>query len=285
MNYKMDRELIYEFKKDSHGSINSIPVFVFIKNLPPNSKATVHSTSDFTCDHWYIFYSVRSGDRIEFFYDLGKDSNDSGDYELTIDYSLTHAIRSFNSTEEITFVDSRNNVLVEQPPIFSEYEYAYNPRLEREYKMFLVIYRNTIVICWNDDDAKVIVKTFDLSSFFSSREYGNFTRVEFDIELTDDSCKITFYTESPGNRYFSAYLAINPLSNEVNVVLKENIFDQMCDSSLSGSQFKPDTCDTIWNDILVMTHYVDGKLQENDVRVESDNGSEEESDADSEDDD
>lgn len=280
MNYKMDRELIYQFKTNGRGCLNSIPVFVFIENLPPNSKATVHSTSEFTCDHWYIFYSVRSGDRIEFFYDLVKDSNDSGDYELTIDYSLTHAICSFNSTEEITFVDSRNNVLVEQPPIFSEYEYAYNSRLEREYKMFLVIYRNTIVICWNDDDAKVIVKTFDLSSFFSSREYGTFSRVDHDFDLYSDSCKFTFYTDSSGNRYFSAYLDINPLSNEVYVVLKHYEFNQMCDLSLSGSQFKPDTCDTIWKDTLVMTHCVDGELQEYGSDAESDAGSEEESDDD-----
>ena len=262
----------------------SIPILVFIDNLPSNSTATVHSTLEFGCS-WFIAYSVRSGDgHTELFYELVEDSDESNDYVLNISYDSTRKVCSFDSTEKITLVD-RDNDVVEKPQQML-YEYVIEDRMSREFKIYLVIYNNNIVLFWNDECAKVTVKTFDLSLFFSSHEYGNFTRVEFDIDdLTDKRCEMTFYTELPGNRYFSAYLNINPLYNEVDVVLKENIFDQMCDSSLSGSQFKPDTCDDIWRGTLVMTHYVDGKLQENDVRVESDNGSEEESDADSEDDD
>jgi hypothetical protein len=282
----MFRQLIHRFKTVLRP--NSIPVSVFIEKLPPNCTATVHSTPEFTCGMWFIFYSVDSKNdhRTEYFYVLVDDSG-SGEYELNIVYDSTRPICSFDSTKEITFVDEDNNVSVEQQPPFCEYEYCKkDDRIGREYIMFLVIYNNNIVLFWNDDDAKVIVKTFDLSSFVSSREYGNFTRVGSDIELTDDSCKITFYTESPGNRYFSAYLDIKPFSsNDVPVVLKDYEFNQMCDLPISGSQFKPDTCHTRWRCTLELTHYVDGKLQENDVRVESDNGSEEESDPDSEDDD
>lgn len=284
----MVRQLIHRFKTVPRP--NSIPVSVFIEKLPPNCTATVHLTPEFACGMWFIFYSVYSKNdhRTEYFYVLVDDSG-SGDYELNIVYDSTCAICSFNSTEKITFVDEDNNVSVEQQPPFCEYEYCKkDDRIGREYIMFLVIYKNKLVIFWNDDDAKVTVKTFDLLSLFTDipRDYRNFTRVGSDIELTDDSCKITFYTESPGNRYFSAYLDIKPFSrNVVSVVLRDYEFNQMCDLPISGSQFKPDTCDDIRRGTFVMTHYVDGKLQENDVRVESDNGSEEESDPDSEDDD
>jgi len=270
------KEHIYTFfTNDSH----KIPVHVFIDNLPQNCTARVHSTTVFNGSWWFIFYSVRSGDRIEFFYELVKDSNESGDYELTIDYDLTHPICSFDSTEEITFVDSRNDVLVEQPPIFSVYEYAHDSRLEREYKMFLVIYNNTIVICWNDEDTKVSVKTFDLSSFFSSREYGTFSRVDYDFVLTPESCKITFYTvQSEGNQYFSAYIDFNPFSadNLVSVILHDHRLNQLGESGLRSSPYIPDTDDKIESIFLNLTHYVDGKLLEDDSDTGSDARSEEE---------
>lgn len=283
MNYKMAKILLYTFETKYKNVLgNSIPILVFMDNLPSNSTATVHSTLEFGCS-WFIAYSVRSGDgHTELFYELVEDSDESNDYVLNISYdSSTRKVCSFDSREQITFVDRDNNV-VEKPQQML-YEYVIEDRMSREFKIYLVIYNNNIVLFWNDECAKITVKTFDLSSFFSSREYGNFTRVEFDIDdLTDERCEMTFYTESPGNRYFSAYLDINPLSNKVCVVLKDYEFNQMCDSSLSGSQFKPETCHTRWRCTLELTHYVDGKLQKGDSDAKSDNDSEEESDAGSE---
>lgn len=267
-----------------------MPVLVSIEDLPQNCTARIHTTLDFNCGVWFILYSVYSNDsrHTEYFYELVEDTNETADYDLIIVYDSTRAICSFKSNEQITFVDSGNNVLVEQLPIFHEYEYSEkDKRTDREYKMFLVIYKNKLVIFWNDNLAKVTVKTFDLLSlsFDIPRDYHDFTRVDFNFELTHESCKITFCTDSPGNRYFSAYIVIEPFSsNDVSVVLKDHRFNQMSCSPFNGSQFEPDTCDEIGNFTFNLTHYVDGELQEDDSGVESDTGSEEESDADSEDD-
>lgn len=264
MNYKMAKILIYTFgTKYTNVVGNPIPIRVFIDNLPSNSTATVHSTLEIGCS-WFIAYSVSSGDgHTELFYEPVEDSDESNDYVLNISYDSTREVCSFDSREQITFVDRDNHVLVEQP-LQMLYEYVVKDRMSREFKTFLVIYNNNIVLFWNDEYARVTVKTFNLSLFFEFYNY-DFTRVEFNFhDITDERCEMTFYTDSsPSNQYYSSYISMSFLdSNLVSVVLYDHRFNQMCCSQFSSSQFKPDTRDKIGDFTLKLTHHVDGELQE-----------------------
>lgn len=279
-----EENLIHTFgTKYTNQAGRPIPVHVFIDNLPPNSIATVDSTLEFG-GSWFIVYSVRSGDdRTEFFYELVEDSNETSDYVLNIFYDSTRAICSFDSTEQIIFVDRDNDELVEQPRKML-YEYVVEDRMSREYKTFLIIFKNNFVLFWNDKYAKVTVKKFNLSSFFELYDYCDFSRVEFNFhDLTDERCEMTFYTDpSSSNQYYSAYIDMSFLdSNCVSVVLYDHRFNQMCFSQFSGSQFKPDTRDKIGDFTLKLTHRVDGELQED---AESISDSDANSDSDSDDD-
>jgi hypothetical protein len=258
----------------------SIPVHVSIKNLPENSIATVHSTVEFAGCSWFIAYSVQSDDGIEYFYQLFLDSDTSNEYNLIIDYDSRKAICSFDSTERIVFVNSNNKELRDQNrPVF--YEYVIND----EFKLFLVISQNNIVLFWNNNCSEVIVKTLNFSSFFELCDY-DFTRVVIDQTVDfifEDNCKITLCTDpSDSNTYYSAYLDIESFleSNEVQVVLKKYIFDQPCYSQYNGSQFEQDTDDKIGSFNLKLSHYVNGSeaISDECSEEEEDECSEEEED-------
>ena len=257
----------------------SIPVHVSIKNLPENSIATVHSTVEFAGCSWFIAYSVQSDDDgIKYFYQLFQDLNTSHEYDLIIDYDSSKAICSFDSTERIVFVNSNNEELRDQNrPVF--YEYVIND----EFKLFLVISRNNIILFWNNNSSEVIVKTLNFSSFFELCDY-DFTRVVIDQTfdfILEDNCKITFCTDpSDSNTYYSAYLDIKSFleSNEVRVVLKKHIFDQPCYSQYNGSQFRQNTDDKIGSFNLKLSHCVNGSEEEECSEEEDDEYSEEEDD-------
>lgn len=254
----MPQKSIYTFNVEGMNT-ESIAVHVFIMNLPPNATATVLSTVEYGCD-WFLVYSVVFGDgQTEFFYELVEDSNESSDYVLNISYDSTHAICSFDSSERIIFVNSNNEDLVQQNnPVF--YEYMVNENL----KIFLVIFKNNILLFWHDDSAQVIVKTLDFSTSFDLYSY-NFTRVNYEIDLTREYCKITFYTDPlDTNIYHSAYFDITSFleSNYASVVLKEHIFNQPSYSPFNGSQFTTDICQTIKEFTLKMSYIVDGQLLE-----------------------
>ena len=278
----MAKVLINNFQS---GGSRSIPVHVFIWNLPENSKAIVHSTIEFDCCSWFIVYSVQSGDgRTEYFYEKFSDSNESSDYVLNIHYDSSKAVCSFDSTERIEFVNSNNEKLCDQEGNLGFYEYVFfDEDGDEKFKVFLVIFQNNIVFFSNNYKAKVIVKTFDFESFF---ELYDFTRVVINPSvnlLYGDSCKITFCTDtSDSNTYFSAYLDIKSFleSNKVSIVLKHHRFNQMCCSQFSGSQFKPDTDEEIGDFTLRLSHFV--VVSEEDPEAGSEAGSEEDSEAGSE---
>jgi hypothetical protein len=266
----MSTKLIHTFQSDGDG-LPSIGVRVFITGLPPNSSVTVHSHVDYSCS-WFVCYSVQShSGRTEYFYENIKDSNESSDYVLNILYDSTRAICSFDSSDQLTFVSGDNEVLVEQDqPTFYEYRFQCEND-NADYKLFLVIYKNRIVLFWHDYYAKVIVKTLYLSSF-DSFEGFDFTRVDTDI-TPFDCFSLTFYTEpSCYNTYYSLYVSSESIldSKDVNYVCREHTFDIPCDSALSGSQFIPDTDVEFRRGILRMDSIVDGKLQEDDSDVGSD---------------
>ena len=275
--------LIYTFHTNCHPSIN---VNVFIENSPENSTATVHSTVEFGGCAWFIAYSVQYDDGgIEYFYQLILDSNKTHEFDLIIDYDSRKAICSFNSTERIVFVNSNNEELRDQnKPVF--YEYVFN----EEFKVFLVISRNNIILFWNNKCSEVIVKTLDFSSFLKLCNY-DFTRVVIDQTVDfiyEDNCKITFCTDpSDSNTYHSAYLDIESFlesNKEVSVVLKYHRFNQMCSSQFSGSQFKQDTDESIESFNLKLSHCVDGS-EEEECSEEEDECSEEEEECSDEEDD
>ncbi len=261
----MSRQRIYTFYVEGMDT-QSIAVNVFITNLPPNTTATVLSTVEYGCD-WFIVYSVVFGDgQTEFFYEQVQDSNESNDYVLNISYDSTRAICSFDSSEQIIFVNSNNEMLLQQNQQML-YEYIVNEK----FKLFLVIFKNNILLFWHDDSAQVVVKTLNLSSF-DSFEGLDFTRVDTIIDL---SCgfHLTFYTESSCyNRYNSLYLSSESIidSNVVCYVFKEHEFDIPCNSSFSGSQFQPDTDYEIESGVLRMDCHVDGESQESDSEADSD---------------
>ncbi len=268
---------IYTFKTsyESGMGIREMNVRVFIDNLPPNSTATVRSTVEYSCS-WFIYYSVMScRGRTEFFYERVKDLNESSDYVLNISYDSTRAICSFDSSDQLTFVNKNNKVSDEQDQsIFYEYLFRYENDKVNEYKLFLVIYRNRIVLFWHDYYAEVIVKTLDLSSFDSFEDF-DFTRVDTDITLFDFS--LTFYTKpSCYNTYYSLDVSSESIidSKKVKYVLEEHTFNIPCDSSITGSQFKPDTNDEITRGSLRMDCHVDGELQDDDSEDDSEAGSE-----------
>ena len=282
----MEKVLIYTFNTNCY---QSIFVNVFIKNSPKNSIATVHSTVEFDFCSWFIVYSVQSGDgRIEYFYEKFSDSNERTDYVLNIDYDSSKAICSFDSTERIVFVNSNNEELRDQnQPGF--YEYVFN--MDEEFKIFLVIFQNNIVLFWNNNYSEVvIVKTLDFSSCLEELYDYDLTRVVVDQTvdfLYENNCKITFCTDpSDSNTYFSAYIDIESFleSNDVSVVLKCHRFNQMCCSQFSGSQFKPNTDEQIDDFTLRLSHFVNGSevVSEEDSDKDSEEGSEENSDEDSE---
>lgn len=273
---------IYTFQTSYHSGRETrhISARVFIDNLPPNSTATVKRTVKYSCS-WFIFYSVVYGDgRTKFFYEQIEDSGKSSDYVLNISYGSTRAICSFDSTDRLTFVSGDNEVSVKQDyQVYYEYPFTYQGDNANEYKIFLVIFRNKIFFFWHDNCANVIVKTLDLSSFDSFEDL-DFTRVNKDIELSDDF-SLTLYTEpSCYNTYYSLYLSSKSIfdSNDANYVLKEHRFNIPCDLSLSGSQFIPDTDNEIRRGVLKMDCLVDGELQE----AGSEAGSEDDSEAGSE---
>jgi hypothetical protein len=132
------------------------------------------------------------------------------------------------------------------------------------------------LLFWNDDSAQVIVKTLDFSTSFDLYSY-HFTRVNYEIDLTNEHCKITFYTDPlDTNIYRSAYVDIESFleSNNLSVVLKEHMFNQPSYSPFNGSQFTTDICTTIGVFTLEMSHIVDGQLLEADSDIGSDAGSE-----------
>ena len=268
----MAKVLIKNFKSGGHPSIS---VYVFIQNLPQDSTAIFHSTVEFNCCSWFIVYSVQSGNgRIEYFYQLITDSRESSDYVLNIDYDSSKAVCSFDSTEQIVFVDSDNEEFSDQTqPMF------YECLIYDESKIFLVIFQNNIVLFWNNDKGQVVVKTLDFSLFLELSEY-NFTRAVIDQTnfIYEDNCKITFCTDpSDSNTYSSAYFDIESVleSNDVSVVLKFNRFNQMCSSQFSGSQFESDSSDVIGSFTINLIHSVD-------VEPHEDSGSEAGSDTGSE---
>lgn len=282
----MEKVLIYTFNTNCH---QSILVNVFIKNLPENSIATVHSAVEFDCCSWFIVYSVQSGDgQIEYFYEKFSDSNETSNYVLNIDYDSRKAVCSFDSTERIVFVNSNNEELRDQnQPGF--YEYVFN--MDEEFKIFLVIFQNNIVLFWNNNYSEVIVKTLDFSSCLEELYDYDLTRVVVDQTvdfLYENNCKITFCTDpSDSNTYYSAYFDIESVlesNEEVSVVLKHHSFDQMCCSQFSGSQFKRDTDKQIDDFTLRLSHFVNGSevVSEEDSDKDSEEGSEENSDEDSE---
>ena len=276
--YKMSTLKIYTFHTNCSWSI---PVHVSIKNSPKNSIATVHSIVEFGGCSWFIAYSVQSDDGgIEYFYQLFLDSDTSNEYALIIDYDSSKAICSFDSTERIVFVNSNNKELRDQNrPVF--YEYVIND----EFKLFLVISRNNIVLFWNNNCSEVIVKTLNFSSLLELCGY-DFTRVVIDQTfdfILEDNCKITLCTDpSDSNTYYSAYLDIESFleSNKVRVVLKYHRFKQMCSSQFSCSQFEQDTDDKIGSFNLKLSHYVNGSEASSDEcsEEEEDECSEEEDD-------
>ena len=258
----MSRTHIDTFKTDG---LPSIEVRVFITELPPDSSATIHSHIEFGC-LWFLGYSVKSHNgRTEYFYELLDDSNESSDYVLIISYDSTRAIFPVESNERIIFVDSNNNVLDEQPfePMIYEYPFNYENEHANDYKLFLVICRNRIVLFWHDYNARVIVKTLNLSSFDSFKDL-DFTRVDPDISMFD-RFSLTFYTDlSLENTYYSLYLSSKSVfnSNNVKCVCKKHRINIPCYSPFSGSQFRPDTHDEIERKILRMYSRVDGEPQE-----------------------
>ena len=143
MNSKSTK--IYEFNTGYPADGNEyrkIPVDVFInRNLPPNSTAIVHSTVEFGGCSWFICYSVLSYRGLtEYFLELVSDSDESNDYVLNLDYDSGKAVCSFNSDKKVVFVNSNNDVLYEQKPMF------YEDVINDEFKIFLVIFQNTIVL-------------------------------------------------------------------------------------------------------------------------------------------
>ena len=285
----MSKTQIDTFETD--GSL-SIRVRVFITGLPPNSSATVHSHNEFSC-LWFICYSVKSHNgRTEYFYELLDDSNESSDYVLNISYVSTRAIFSVESDEQIKFVNSNNKVLDEQDhPMFYEYPFNYENEHANDYKLFLVICRNRIVLFWHDYNARVIVKTLDLSSFDSFKDL-DFTRVDLDIRMFD-CFSLTFYTTPSGyNTYYSLYLSSKSSSksffnSNIGCVCKKHTFCIPCWSPFSGSQFIPDTDIEFRHGILRMDSRVDGEPQEesgseDDSEAGSEAGSEDDSEDDSE---
>jgi len=272
---KMANVLIKIFQS---GGSPSIPVHVFIKNLPQKFTAIFHSAVEIDCCSWFIVYSVQTNDgRTEYFYEKFSDSNESSDYVLNIHYDSSKAFCSFDSTERIVFVDSDNDPFSDQnQPMF------YECVIHNEFKIFLVIFQNNIVLFWNNNYEEVIVKTLNFSSFLDLCKY-DFTRVVINPSvnlLYGDSCKITFCTDpSDSNTYFSAYLDIESFlesNEEVSIVLKYHRFDQMCSSQFNGSQFKPDINKRIGDFTLKLSHFVDGS------EVVSEAGSDEGSEAGSE---
>lgn len=246
---------------------------VFINDIPRNATVLVHSIVEYVCD-WFIIYSVIFADfQTEFFYELVQDSNESSDYVLNISYDSNRKICSYDLREQIIFVDSKNNTLTDQnQPSF--YEYAIN----ESFKIFLVIFKDNIVLFWNDKSAQVIVKTLDFSNFFefSNGNPYHFTRVNYEIDLTDEHCKITFYTDQlDTNIYCSAYVDIESFlqGNDASVVLKEHIVNQPSYSPFNGSQFTTDVCEKFPEFTLEMSHFVDGQLLEADSDIGSDAGS------------
>ena len=142
----MSHKLIHTFQS---GGVPSIRVRVFIANLPPNAIATVRSTVEYS-GSWFIVYSVVYVDgRTEFFYEQVEDSNESSDYVLNISYDSTRAICSFDSSDQLKFVNGNNKVFVEQDySLFHEYPFKYEGDNANEYKIFLVIFRNKIFFCF-----------------------------------------------------------------------------------------------------------------------------------------
>jgi len=130
---------------------SQIAANVFFNDLPLNATAIVHSTVEYVCD-WFIIYSVIFADfQTEFFYEPVRDSNESSDYVLNISYDSNRKICSYDlMREQIIFVNSDNKALDEQkqPDI---YEYAIN----ENFKIFLVIFKDNIVLFWNDESAQV----------------------------------------------------------------------------------------------------------------------------------
>jgi hypothetical protein len=235
-------------------------VDVFIENLPEGSIATVYSTVKYYVSSllrsWFIFFLVQSEDgRIEYFYQFISDSNksqESHDYVLNIDYDSSKPIFSLDSTQQIVFVNSNNDEIDQNRRMF--YEHRFND----EFKIFLIVFRNNIVLFWNNNYAEVVVKFIDFSSFLKLWDY-DFTRVvikaDDDNFLCEDNCSITFYMNpSVDATYVSVNLKILSLliCNDVSVVVKEHTFDQ------------PDKCKLIDNFTLKMSHLVDDDFQKND---------------------
>lgn len=280
----MCRQLIYTFYVEGMDT-KSIAANVFIKGLPPNATATVFSTVEYVCD-WYILYSVISGDgQTEFFYEQVQDSNESYDYVLNISYGSTRAICSFDSSEQIIFVNSNNEMFLQQNQQMF-YEYIVN----ENFKLFLVIFKNNILLFWHNDSAQVVVKTLNFSTFIELYLY-QFTRVDHEIDLTNEHCKITFYTDPlDTNIYYSAYFDIKSFlqGNDASVVLKKHIVNQPSYSPFNGSQFTTDICKQMSEFTLKMSHIVDRQLLEADSEADSEadiDDSDAGSDADSEEDD
>jgi hypothetical protein len=276
----MSRTQIHTFYVEGGIGNKMIPVLVYICGLPRNFNAFFHSAVENNEQSWFIFFSVQSGDsRIEYFYKLITDSRESSDYVLNIDYDSSKAVCSFNSTEQIVFVNSNNDKLSDQTrPMF------YECLIYDESKIFLVIFQNNIVLFWKNDEGQVVVKTLDFSTSFDLYSY-HFTRVNYEIDLTNEHCKITFCTDpSDSNTYSSAYFDIESFlkNNDVSVILKFHRFNQMCSSLFSGSQFEPDSSDVIGSFTINLIHSVDGEPQEDSG---SEAGSDAGSDAGSEEDD
>jgi hypothetical protein len=278
MSSNFKKTKIYEFNTGylAGNGYQQIPVVVFIENLPPNYTANVHSTVEFGCS-WFIFYSVLTCcGRIEYFHELVSDSDESNYYVLNLDYDSEKAVCSFNSDKKVVFVNSNNDVLDEQKPMF------YEDVINNDFKIFLVIFQNTIVLFWNNDSGQVVVKMLNLSLFFDEND---FTRVVINSPPADfiynGTCSITFYQNlSDSNTCFSVDINIQSFleDNHVLAVLNYHRFNQICTSPFSGSPFIPDTTEKQGTYFLKLSCSVDGS------EVDSDDDSEAGSEADSDDD-
>jgi len=246
---------IYRFNVYPKNGLPSIGAHVFMKSLPLNSTATVHSTVEFGCS-WYIVYSVQSSYQTEFFYELVQDLNKSNEYVLNVSYDSSRAICSFKPNDKIKFVDPNNKELADQ-----NQKFFFECERPTDFKCFLVVSANNVVLFWNDDDEEVRVKTLNLQSFDSFEEY-DFTRVNYDINLYNDTFSLTFYTDpSAHNTYYSLQLTSNSFfeSSKVKYVFNEHCFDQPSHSLYNCSQFEQDTEDDIQSGFLVMSYLVDGE--------------------------
>ena len=275
----MSKTKIFEFNVFYQTGMGqkSISVNVFIQNLSQFSTATVHSTVEFG-GSWFICYSVLSYRGLtEYFYELVSDSDESNDYVLNLEYDSGKAVYSFNLAEKIVFVDSDNDELQDQTISSVFHEDVIND----DFKIFLVISQNTIVLFWNNRRGQVVVKTLDLSSFIEFEDY-DFTRVVIDSSadfLYDGDCSIRFCEMiSPSNTYYSVYVDIKSFleGNGVLAVLNYHEFNQMCTSQFSGSQFKPEKDEPCGTFNLKLSCSVDGS--EADSEADSDDGSEADSD-------